>query len=1066
MNFVDFFIRRPIFASVCAMLIVLAGAISLPNLPLAQYPDIAPPRVSVSTNYTGASAQVVESAVTTLLEQQINGITQAKYITSSSGNDGTSSVSITFDLERNVDLAAVDVQSRVAAVEGRLPDEVKRTGINIEKSSSAFLLAIGLGDPEGRYNTQFLSNYADIYIKDALKRVKGVGDVRIFGERKYSMRIWLDPIKMARNKVTTSEIVNAVREQNVQVAAGQIGQPPAPSNQSYQLSVRVQGRLKTADEFNGLIIKTGKDGTIIRLSDVGHAELGAEDYQTVVRFRGREALGIGVFQRPGSNALDVVKGIREEMSRLEKKFPPGMKYEYAFDTTLAVSESITEVLKTLAEAIALVVLTMFVFLQNWRSTLIPLITIPVSLIGTFACMTVLGFSINTLTLFGIVLATGLVVDDAIVVIENISRFIAAHKLGAKQASSLAMQEVAGAVMAISLVLVAVFVPVAFFPGTVGQLYKQFALTIACSVSISAFTALTLTPALSAQWLKGEHQEATHGFFGLFNRGLHAVTSTYQFLLRWALKFKPITLAMFATVVALTWVLFKVVPSSFLPNEDSGYFITIVNGPEGASLNYTVNVLKQVEKVLDSVPEIESTFGVGGFSFAGSKPSNGILFSNLRPWHDRRAASQQLDEVINKVRGPLSQITDATVIPFNPPPIEGLGAFGGFTFEVQDLNGTDIEELAKVTQKLCMEANKQPELRGVFSGFAANSPQLLIDVDRNKAKTLHVALNDIFETLQTYLGSYYVNDIDIGTRVYRVYVQADAAYRSNPKDINQFYIRTADGAFVPLSNLVSIRTVSAPQTISHYDLFRSTEISGSAAPGYSSGQAMAAMEKLAATVLPSTMTYKWSGVSLEEAESGSKGLILFALGIIFVFLVLAAQYESFTDPVIILLSVPAALFGAMLAQYARGLQNDVFCQIGLVMLIGLVCKNAILIVEFANQLRDEGVPAEEAVVRAAATRLRPILMTTFAFLMGIMPLVFAEGAGANARHSLGTAVCGGMVVSSLLTLFVVPTVYVLKHNIISKFKPGSSKPRKRKAPRIEVPGTVPSATQTDTSYNKL
>lgn len=1032
MSFVDFFIKRPIFATVIALLIILAGIISIPNLPLAQYPNIAPPRVSVSANYTGANAQVVESAVTSLLEQQINGITQAKYITSTSGNDGTSSVNLTFDLERNVDLAAVDVQSRVATVQGRLPDEVKRTGISIEKSSAAFLLAVGIGDPEGRYSTSFLSNYADVYIKDALKRVKGVGDVQIFGERKYSMRLWLDPNRMARNRITTSEVVSAVREQNVQVAAGQIGQPPSAGDQMYQLSVRVQGRLKTAEEFNNLIVRTGKDGSVIRLRDLGRAELGAEDYQTVVRFRGREALGIGVFQRPGSNALEVVKAIREEMNRLARKFPPGMQYEYAFDTTLAVSESISEVLKTLAEAILLVVLTMFVFLQNWRSTLIPLITIPVSLIGTFACMMMLGFSINTLTLFGIVLATGLVVDDAIVVIENISRFIATRKLAAKEAAATAMKEVAGAVLAISLVLVAVFVPVAFFPGTTGQLYKQFALTIACSVTISALMALTLTPALAALWLKGgEHKESTTGFFGLFNRTLTSVTNAYKLTLAAALRFKLITVVAFVSVLAATWFLFQTVPSSFIPNEDQGYFITIVNGPEGASLNYTTGVLKQVEKVLDSVPEIESTFGVGGFSFAGSKPSNGILFSNLRPWHERKRGDQSLDAIVNKVRGPLSQITEATVIPFNPPAIEGLGAFGGFTFELQDMNGTDIQQLAQVTQELCRKANQQPELRGVFSSFAANSPQLLIDVDRGKAKTLGVKLNDIFETLQTYLGSYYVNDIDIGTRVYRVYVQADSMYRSNPKDISQFYVGTTTGAFVPLSNLVKMQTVSAPQTISHYDLFRSTEINGAAAPGFSSGQAMSAMERVAATVLPASMTYKWSGISLEEMEAGSKAFILFALGLIFVFLVLSAQYESFTDPLIILLSVPTALFGAMLAQFGRGLQNDVFCQIGLVMLIGLVCKNAILIVEFANQLRDAGAPADLAVQQAAATRLRPIMMTTFAFLMGIMPLVLAEGAGANSRHSLGTAVCGGMIASSILTLYIVPVVYVLKDTLTRK-----------------------------------
>lgn len=1031
----DFFINRPIFATVCALIIILAGAVSIPILPLSQYPEIAPPRVSVTSNYIGANAQVVESAVTTILEQQINGIQQGKYITSASGNDGTSSINITFDLGRDVDLAAVDVQGRIAKAEGRLPDEVRRTGVSVEKVSSAFLLAIGMSAPSDRYSAQFLSNYADVYIKDALKRVNGVGDVIIFGERKYCMRIWLDPRKMAQSNVTARQVIDAIREQNVQVAAGQIGQPPNASSQMYQMSVRVMGRLKNAAEFEKLIIRTGADGTIIRLSDIGRAELGAEDYQTIVRYRAHETVGMGIMQRPGSNAIEVVKGIRKEMQRLATKFPPGVKYEYAFDTTLAVNESIREVLFTLVQAICLVVLTIFVFLQNWRSTLIPVFTIPVSLIGTFACMQLLGFSINTLTLFGLVLATGLVVDDAIVVIENVSRLMAERGLSAREAAKEAMREVASAVAAISLVLVAVFVPVAFFPGTTGQLYKQFALTIACSVSISAFAALTLTPALSALWLKRDdhEKEPNNLLFRAFNRFLEWLRNTYRISLQLALRFKAVSLALFVATVASTWFLFQMVPNSFIPDEDKGYFITIVQGPEGVSLNYTVDVLKKVEKIFDGIPEIHSTFGVAGFSFAGNKPSNGILFSNLHPWDKRKGKGQDLDSIINKVRGPLMSIPEARVIPFNPPAIEGLGNFGGFVFEVLDLAGTDIGDLERATKEICAKANQTPGLAGVFSGFAANSPQIQVEVDRDKAKTLGIHLNDIFDTLQTYIGSYYVNDIDIGTRVYRVYVQADAKFRSNPRDIARYYVMSQKGEPIPLSNLVRISETTAPQSIDHYNLFRSTEINGSAAPGFSSGQAMAAMEKLAAQILPSTMTYRWSGISLEESEAGSQAIILFALGITFVFLVLAAQYESFTDPAIILVTVPTALFGAILAQHLRGLQNDVFCQIGLVMLIGLVCKNAILIVEFANQLKKEGYGATEAVVKGATIRLRPILMTTFAFVMGIVPLVFAEGAGANSRHSLGTAVCGGMIVSSVMSLYVVPVVYVLKDTIAGWFR---------------------------------
>jgi len=1039
----DFFIKRPIFATVCALIIVLAGAVSIPILPLSQYPEVAPPRVTVTSNYIGANSQVVESAVTTILEQQVNGIQQGKYITSASGNDGTSQISITFDLERDPDLASVDVQSRIAKAEGRLPDEVRRTGVAVEKVSSAFLLAIGLTAPADKYSSQFLSNYTDVYIKDALKRVNGVGDVIIFGERKYCMRIWLDPRKMAQNKVSSREVVNAIREQNVQVAAGQIGQPPNRSSQMYQMSVRVLGRLKSAAEFEDLIIRTGKDGTIIHLSDIGRAELGAEDYQTIVRYRGQETVGIGIMQRPGSNALEVVKGVRAEMARLAKKLPPGIKYEYAFDTTLAVNESIREVLFTLAQAIGLVVLTIFVFLQNWRSTLIPVFTIPVSLVGTFACMQALGFSINTLTLFGLVLATGLVVDDAIVVIENISRLMAERGLSAFNAAREAMREVASAVIAISLVLVAVFIPVAFFPGTTGQLYKQFALTIACSVSISAFTALTLTPALSALWLKAEDHDSANNnfFFRSFNKLLDLIKDAYRVTLEWTLKLKAFALILFVATMAATWYLFQLVPSSFIPDEDKGYFITLVQAPEGVSLNYTVETIKKIEKILEGVPEIHSTFGVAGFSFAGNKPSNGILFSNLHPWDHRRGHDQTLDAIINRVRGPLAGVTDARVIPFNPPAIEGLGNFGGFVFEILDQSGTNIGDLEKATNEICAKANQTPGLAGVFSGFAANGPQVQVEVDRNKAKTLNVNLSEIFDTLQTYIGSFYVNDIDIGTRVYRVYVQADSKFRSNPTDITKFYVTSMTGEMIPLSNLVKLSETTAPQSINHYNLFRATEINGSAAPGFSSGQAMAAMEKLANEVLPATMTYRWAGISLEQVEAGSQAVILFGLGITFVFLVLSAQYESFSDPVIILVTVPTALFGAIAAQYLRGLQNDVFCQIGLVMLIGLVCKNAILIVEFANHLKREGLPAHEAVVQGATIRLRPILMTTFAFVMGIIPLLFAEGAGANSRHSLGTAVCGGMIVSSIMSLYVVPVVYVLKDSIAHLFRKEGKVPKK-------------------------
>jgi hydrophobic/amphiphilic exporter-1 (mainly G- bacteria), HAE1 family len=1021
--FVDFFISRPIFATVCSLIIVLAGAIAIPNLPVEQYPRITPPQVTVVCNYIGANAQAVESSVTVPLEQQINGVQGMKYMTSTSTNDGTSSITVTFDLERDIDTAAVEVQNRVATAQGRLPQEVKNTGITVNKASSGILMGIGLGCLHNEYTNLFVSNYADRYIRDNIKRVKGVGDVVIFGERKYAMRLWLDPNRLASRGLTAMEVTAALAEQNVQVAAGQIGQPPTMPNQSYQMSVRAVGRLKDAREFDDIVLKTNPDGSLIKVKDIGHCELGAEDYSTFLRFNGGEAVGLGITPLPNANSMDVSRGVESEMKRLSESFPPGLLYKIAFDATKSVDASIHEVLITLAQAILLVVLVIFFFLQNWRSTFIPAITIPVSLIGTFAFMKAFGFSINTLTLFGITLATGLVVDDAIVVIENIARIMQEKRLGARQASSIAMDEVTGAVVATSLVLGAVFVPVAFFPGTTGQLYKQFALTISFSVLLSAFNALTLTPALSALWLKEEH-ESSKGFFGIINKFIDWLRHTYASTLRLSLKVKPIVIGVFLAGLAATYWLFQTVPSAFIPNEDQGYFFIIVQGPDGVSLNYTEKILAQVEKKVMECPEIIGTFAVGGFGFSGNSPNNGFVAGTLKDWKDRPRRDQTLEAIVNRLQGPLFGITGATVIAFQPPAIQGLGAFGGFFYELQDRRGSSIPDLAKAASTMIGKANKQPELSRVSTQFKANTPQLLVEVDRDRAKNLHVAMSDIFSTLQIYLGSQYVNDFDMDSRIYRVYVQADKQFRANPKNIDEFYVRSASGSMVQLGNLVHVTTLVAPPVISHYNLFRSVEINGAPAPGHSSGEALQLMQKLSAENLPKGMGYDWSGISREEKESEGKAAIIFGLGLVFVFLVLAAQYESFSDPLIILFAVPVAILGALGAQSLRGLNNDVFCQIGLVMLIGLASKNAILIVEFANQLRRKGLSVEQAVVESAQTRLRPILMTSFAFILGIVPLIIAEGAGASSRRSLGTAVFGGMIVSTFLNLYIVPTLYIL------------------------------------------
>jgi hydrophobic/amphiphilic exporter-1 (mainly G- bacteria), HAE1 family len=1030
--FVDFFIRRPIFATVCALLIILAGAVTIPTLPVAQFPDLAPPQVSVSSFYNGANARAVETSVTTPLEQQINGVEGMKYMTSSSGNDGSSGISVTFDITRNIDLAAVDVQNRVNQALGRMPNEVKTTGITVAKSSSNFVFGAGVYTEHGEYSSLFLSNYLDLYVRDALKRVPGVADVQSFGERKYSMRLWLDPLRMAARSLTATDVLSALAEQNVQVSAGQVGQPPSNSGQSYQISVRAVGRLVEPTEFENIIMKTGIDGSLVRLRDVGRAELGAEDYSSNLRFNGHDAVGFGVTQLPGANTLTVDKLAKAELARLYKHFPPGIKYAVAFDTTSVVGESIKDVLYTLLEAIVLVVLVIFIFLQDWRSTFIPAITIPVSLIGTLAFVKILGFSINTLTLFGLTLATGLVVDDAIVVIENVQRHITEGISEPHNAASIAMHEVAGAVIATSLVLVAVFVPVAFFPGTTGILFRQFALTIAFSVSISAFNALTLTPALSAIFLGHEHI-IRNKLFVAFNRALTSFTNGYQRVLRFILRFEFAAVLVFFCLLGLTYFVYQHVPKGFIPAEDGGYLIIAVQAPAGASLEYTTTICGQVEAVLAKVPEMESAFSVAGFSFGGSASNRALIFASLKGFDQRKGEEHSGNAVLDRLRGPLSAISGAQVVPFAPPAVNGLGQFGGFQFVLEDQRGSTIQALSDVTQKVIQEGNKNPGLTGLFTSFSANDPQYVLTFDRDKAKALGVSLNQITDALQVYMGSVYVNDFEFNNRAYRVYVQADKQFRAEARDIKEYYVRSDHGTMVPLENLVVLKQDASPQVISHYNLFRYAEIDGSAAPGKSSGEAIATMNALANKTLPPGFAYEWTGLSLEEIQSGSQAIVLFGLGILVVYLTLAAQYESFSLPFIVLLAVPTALLGALGAQSLRGQENDVYCQIGLVMLIGLSSKNAILIVEFAEQLREKGRSIIDAAVESASIRLRPILMTSLAFILGVLPLVLAEGAGRISRRSVGTTVFGGMIASTFLNLIFIPVLYVLVRRLQTGFK---------------------------------
>ncbi len=1026
---VDFFINRPVLATVLAILITLIGGISIPILPIAQFPEISPPTVNVAATFTGASSEVVEETVTTPIEEQINGVEGMTYMSSDSSNDGTMSINVTFEIGYDLDIAAVDVQNRVQLATPRVPEEVSKYGISVNKQSTSLILVVNLISPDGSRDDLFLSNYIDIHISDVLKRIPGVGNLTLFGEREYSMRIWLNPDKLASLSITTTDVANAIEEQNVQVAAGSIGQPPIPKGQQFQFIITTLGRLETVEEFEDIIIRANQDGSVVRIKDVATVDLGAETYTTNSTLDGGETVGIGTYQLPGANALDLAKEIRAAMELLKEDFPSGVDYKIIYDTTEFVKESIKEVVITLFEAFILVFIVVFIFLQNIRATLIPAITIPVSLIGTFALINALGFSINTLTLFGLVLAIGLVVDDAIIVVENASRLIAERGVSSREATSAAMKEVTGPIVATSLVLMAVFVPVSFMPGITGQLYRQFALTIACSVAISTINALTLSPALCALFLRKETGEK-FWFFKKFDQGFDWFKDRYHgWLVTLTARWK-IVVGVFAVLMVVTYFMFTIVPTGFVPEEDQGYFIIDVQGPEGSSLERTEETIKEVYDILVNTPGVAHVIVIAGLNFltSSSDSNTGAIYAVLAPWGKRKSYALSVFGIIERVRKEFAGIQGAVVVPFNAPPIQGLSSTGGFQFELEDRASLGIQTLANVTKEMIEKGNEKPELTGLFSSFTADVPGIYVELDRTKAKTQGVAISDIFDTLQAYLGALYVNDFNKFGRVYRVFMQAEDSYRAEVDDISRLYVRTETGGMVPLSTLIDVKEIVGPETVTHYNLYRSTEIDGDSAPGYSSGQAIKAMEALAEEVLPEGMGYEWSGTSYQEIKAGNMAPLIFALSIVFVFLFLAALYESWAMPFMVMLAVPLALLGAMLAQYFRGLTNDVYCQIGLVMLIGLASKNAILIVEFAKQRREDGLPVIEAAMQAAMIRLRPILMTAFAFILGVFPLVIASGAGAQSRHSLGTAVFGGMILSTMLSLIVVPVFYVVIENL--------------------------------------
>jgi len=1049
----NFFIRRPIVAMVISILIVLVGSAALLKLPIEQYPQLAPPNVKIEATYPGASAEVVEQSVATPIEQQVNGVDNMIYMKSLNSSDGRMQLSVTFQVGMDLDVANTLTQNRVAQAQSRLPQEVIQQGVTVKKLNPSILMVIAVYSPNGTYNDLFLNNYAMLNVKDALLRVPGVSQVDLVGGAEYGMRLWLQPDKLASLELTPADVINALRQQNIQAPAGQIGAAPSRPDQQFTYTVRAPGRFTTPEEFGEVLVRATADGRQVRVKDVARVELGGEFYKSFGRLNGKPAGVLIIYLLPGANQIRCAEGIYRELEELKKFFPQDVDYAVGYDTTPAVRASIEEIVVTLFEAVVLVVLVVFVFLQNFRATLIPLLTVPVSLIGTFAVFPLLGFSINTLSLFGLVLAIGIVVDDAIVVVEAVMHHIE-QGLSPKDATVQAMKEVSGPVIGIALILAAVFVPVAFLGGLTGRLYQQFALTIAVSVLISAFSALSLSPALSSLLLKPHSQGRglLGKLFGGFNRGFTAVTSGYVRVAGLLARRAAFSLVIVAVVGLGAGGFTQIIPGGFVPDEDQGIFLVNVQLPNGASLERTKRVGEKIDAVLRQTPGIESFISVGGMSFLTGTftPYSASYFARLKDWKERQTPETRMDGILKSLSARLMAVPEAIAFPFTPPTLPGFGAAGGFTFELQDRGGTmSVRELGDAASQFLLAARQRPELTALFTAFDPRVPQVALDVDREKVSKLGVPINDVFATLQASLGGAYVNDFNRFGRLYRVFVQAEADYRQEPEDIGRFHVRSATtGAMIPLSTLVSVKRDTGTEMTVRYNLFRAVEISGRAAPGYSSGQALRALEEVAAKTLPRGLGYEFSGLSYEEKRAPNP-LPTFVLAVLFVFLLLAALYESWSLPWSVLLGTPLVALGAFFGVWLGGYDNNVFVQVGLVMLIGLAAKNAILIVEFARMTRQQGKPVIDAALEAARLRFRPILMTAFAFIMGVVPLMLASGSGAHSRQVMGTAVFSGMLVATLAGVFIIPALYVIVERLSgsAKQRPAPAAPP---APAVSPP----------------